>query len=106
MADVAGAATIKVRTQLRDGVLTVRAIIRHPMDVGRQRRDGRVEPAHFITRVTCTLNDEVLVDADWGGGISKDPYLSFVVDGAAAGDRLVLAWVDNQEQRDEFQTTL
>ena len=103
---MAGAATIKVRTQLRADVLTVRALIRHPMGVGRRLREGSVEPAHFITRVTCSLNDETVLDADWGGGISKDPYLSFVVDGAAAGDRLVIAWVDNQEQRDEFQTTL
>lgn len=103
---MAGGKSIKVRTQLRDGVLTVRALIRHPMDVGRRHADGRVEPAHFITHVVCSLNDEVVLDADWGGGVSKDPYLSFVVDGVAAGDRLAIAWVDNQEGRDDFQTTL
>jgi sulfur-oxidizing protein SoxZ len=103
---MADAATIKVRTALRAGVLTVRALIRHPMDVGRRRRDGGQEPPHFITRVSCSINDELVLDADWGAGIAKDPYLSFVVDGVAAGDRLVLAWVDNRDQRDEFQSIL
>jgi len=99
---MAASNTIKVRTQLRKGVLTVRALIRHPMDVGRRPPGGKVEAAHFITRVVCKLNDEVVLDADWGGGIAKDPYLSFVVDGAQAGDRLSLGWVDNQDGRDEF----
>jgi len=102
VAEVAASRTIKVRTQLREGVLTVRALIRHPMDVGRQLPNGKVEPAHFITRVVCTLNDEVVLDADWGGGVAKDPYLSFVVDGAKPGDRMALGWVDNQDGRDEF----
>jgi sulfur-oxidizing protein SoxZ len=102
VAEVAVSRSIKVRTQLREGVLTVRALIRHPMDVGRQLPNGTVEPAHFIMRVVCMLNDEVVLDADWGGGVAKDPYLSFVVDGASAGDRLALSWVDNQDGRDEF----
>jgi len=99
---MAASSTIKVRTELRKGALTVRALIRHPMDVGRRLQDGTVEPAHFITRVVCTLNDDVVLDADWGGGIAKDPYLSFVVEGAKAGDRLTLGWRDNQDGRDEF----
>lgn len=103
---MAASSTIKVRTELRQGALTVRALIRHPMDVGRRLRDGKEEPAHFITRVVCTLNDEVVLDADWGGGIAKDPYLSFVVEGAKAGDRLTLGWRDNQDGRDEFTVEL
>jgi sulfur-oxidizing protein SoxZ len=103
---MAASSTIKVRTELRKGALTVRALIRHPMDVGRRLRDGTVEPAHFITRVVCTLNDDVVLDADWGGGIAKDPYLSFVVEGAKAGDRLTLGWRDNQDGRDEFTVEL
>jgi sulfur-oxidizing protein SoxZ len=76
------------------------------MEVGRRAGKRPAQPAHFITRVTCSVNDEVVLDADWGGGIAKDPYLSFVVEGVHAGDRLVLAWRDNLEQRDELQTVL
>lgn len=91
-----------MRTQLRNGQLTVRALIRHPMEVGRKRQDGSRLPAHFITRVVCTLGADTVLDADWGGGISKDPYLSFVVDGVEAGTRLTLGWTDNQGGRDEL----
>lgn len=95
-------ATIKVRTALRDGVLTVRALIRHPMEIGRRLDDGTSLRPHFITRVVCRLDEEIVLDADWGGGIAKNPYLSFVVDGVAAGARLTLAWTDNQGGQDEL----
>ncbi len=100
------AATIKVRTELRKGALTVRALIRHPMEVGRRRDDGAQLKPHFITRVVCRLDGEVVLDADWGGGIAKDPYLSFVVDGVADGARLTLAWSDNQGGRDELEVAV
>ena len=100
------APTIKVRTQLRDGVLTVRVLIRHPMEVGRTLDDGTRLKPHFITRVVCRLEDETVLDADWGGGISKDPYLSFVVDVVASGMRLDIAWTDNLGGRDEFALTV
>lgn len=98
--------SIKVRTQLRKGQLTVRALIRHPMEVGRRLKSGETVPPHFITRVVCTLNDDVVLDADWGGGVAKDPYLSFVVDAAQAGDRLTIRWVDNQDGRDELSVAI
>ena len=99
--------SIKLRTALKGDLLTVRALLRHPMEVGRRRgADGASVPAHFITRVTCTLDGEVVLDAEWGGGIARDPYLSFEVAGAAAGQVLKLAWEDNQQGHDEASTTL
>ncbi|MCC7120005.1 MAG: thiosulfate oxidation carrier complex protein SoxZ [Gammaproteobacteria bacterium] len=100
------AATIKIRTQRREGALTVRALIRHPMEIGRKLDDGTQLKTHFITRVVCRLDDDVVLDADWGGGIAKNPYLSFVVDGVDAGARLTLAWTDNQGERDELVVTV
>ena len=99
---MAVSSSIKVRTQLRKGALTVRALIRHPMEVGRRLDSGERVPSHFITRVVCTLNADTVLDADWGGGVAKDPYLSFVVDGAQSGDRLTIRWVDNQDGHDEL----
>ncbi len=98
--------SIKVRTQLSKGALTVRALIRHPMEVGRRLDSGEHVPSHFISRIVCTLNGDTVLDADWGGGVAKDPYLSFVVDGAQAGDRLMLSWVDNQDGRDELSVEI
>ena len=46
--------TIKVRTSIRDGIATVRAIIRHPMNTGYEidKETGENIPAHYIETVT------------------------------------------------------
>lgn len=99
--------SIKMRVQLRDGVATVRALIRHPMEVGRQRgSDGQSVPAHFITRVSCEHQGEPVLLAHWGGGVAKNPYLSFSFEGAAPGDTITLRWEDNQGEADSLEFTL
>ena len=98
--------TIKLRASLKGDVLTVRALIRHPMEVGRKRDDGTRVAPHFITHVTCRVDDELVLEADWGGGVARDPYLSFEVAGVAPGARLTLRWEDNLQGRDEATLTL
>ena len=93
--------TIKLRASLKGDVLTVRALIRHPMEVGRKREDGVRVPPHFITRVTCLVDSDIVLDADWGGGVARDPYLSFEVVGVVSGAKLTLRWEDNLQGRDE-----
>ena len=97
--------TIKLRAGLKGDVLTVRALIRHPMEVGRRFQDGTRVAPHFITRVTCLLGEEIVMEADWGGGVARDPYLSFEVAGVAPGAKLTLRWEDNQQGRDEATLT-
>ena len=38
--------------------------------------------------------------ADWGGGVSKDPYVKFAFKGAKKGDELKVSWVDNKGATD------
>ena len=106
MAGGASGASIRLRTGLKDGVLTVRALIRHPMEVGRRPAHGPQIPSHFITRVVCELNGETVFDADWGGGIASNPYLSFTVDGAQEGEAFPLRWVDNRDGSDTLSVQL
>ena len=98
--------TIKLRASLKGDVLTVRALIRHPMEVGRRRDDGSRVPPHFITHVSCRVNDELVLEADWGGGVARDPYLSFEVAGVGPGATLALRWEDNLQGQDEATLTL
>ena len=101
------AASIKVRTQLREGTCTLRALLRHPMDVGRGKDEsGHTRKAHFITEVRCEHRGEPVLVAHWGGGIAKDPYLSVVFTGAAPGDRLTVSWEDNWGETDTLEVTL
>jgi sulfur-oxidizing protein SoxZ len=99
-------ASIKVRAKLADGVTTVKALIQHPMETG-QRKDkktGKLIPAHFIQEVTCDHNGTNVMTALWGPAVSKNPYLSFKFSGAKVGDSLKLSWVDNKGESDSIET--
>ncbi len=100
------ATTIKIRTQLREGVATVRALIKHPMAIGRRGRGDDSIEAHFITEVVCLHNDNVVMTGHWGAGISKNPYLSFMFAGASKGDEVTIRWIDNQEASDSITVAL
>ncbi|MFZ0468027.1 MAG: thiosulfate oxidation carrier complex protein SoxZ [Thiogranum sp.] len=99
-------ASIKIRAKLSDGVTTVKALIQHPMETG-QRKDkktGKLIPAHFIQEVTCEHNGNNVMTALWGPAVSKNPYLSFKFKGAKVGDSLKLSWVDNKGENDSTET--
>jgi sulfur-oxidizing protein SoxY len=53
--------------------------IKHPMMTGLQRdlATGGYWPAFFINKATFTYNGQTLLDADFGVGVSEDPYLRF-----------------------------
>jgi sulfur-oxidizing protein SoxZ len=81
---------------LKDDVITVKALMTHPMETGaRKDKDGQMIPAHFIQEVHCEAGDKRLLTAYWSGGVSKNPYLSFKFKGANMGDMLKLSWTDN-----------
>jgi len=99
-------ASIKVRAKLADGVTTVKALIQHPMDTGqaKDKKTGKLIPAHFIQEVTCDHNGTNVMTALWGPAVSKNPYLSFKFKGAKVGDSLKLSWVDNKGESDSTET--
>ena len=34
--------------------------------------------------------------AEWGPAVSKNPFMQFVVKGAAKGDKIAISWKDNK----------
>ena len=94
--------TIKIRAKASDGVTTVKALMSHEMETGTRKdsKTGKLIPAHHITEVTAAHNGNTIMTANFGGGISKNPYLSFKFKGGAAGDKLTLSWVDNKGESD------
>ena len=78
---------MKMRAQLKGDVTEVKVLMSHPMETGRKRDDfDRLIPAHFVQLVTATLNGKTVLEAQWGTGISKNPYLTFRLKGAKIGD--------------------
>jgi len=101
-------ATIKIRAKADDGVTTVKALISHPMESG-QRKDaktGELIPGHYVTEVVAEHKGKQIINANWGGGISKNPYLSFKFTGAAPGDSIKISWVDNMGKGDSAEAEI
>jgi sulfur-oxidizing protein SoxZ len=94
--------SIKIRAKSKNGVTTVKALMNHPMETGlrKDKKTGQVIPAHYIQEVTASLNGETVLSANWGGAISKNPYLSFKVNAGAKGDSIELSWTDNKGDKD------
>ena len=101
-------ASIKIRAKLSGDVTTVKALIKHPMDTGlmKDKKTGKVIPAHFIQEVNCEHGGNKVMTAMWGAAISKNPYLSFKFAGAKAGDTIKLSWVDNKGESDSAETKI
>ena len=99
-------ASIKIRAKVSDSVTTVKALVKHPMETGQRKnkKTGKLIPAHFIQEVTCEHKGKTVITALWGPAISKNPYLSFKFKGAAKGDTLKLSWVDNKGEKDSAET--
>ncbi len=98
---------IKIRARIKDGVTEVKALMTHPMETGRRKNDfDEVVPAHFIQMVTATLNGKVVLEAQWGTGISKNPYLTFRLRNARAGDRVGITWHDNKGQSNAMEVAV
>ena len=87
---------MRMRAQLKGEVTEVKVLMTHPMETGRRKNDfGDVIPAHFIQLVAATLNGKIVLEAQWGTGISKNPYLTFHLRAAKVGDVIKVTWVDN-----------
>lgn len=98
---------MKIRAQLKSGITEVKVLVSHPMETGRRKNDlGETEPAHFIQLVTATLNGTPVLQAQWGTGISKNPYLTFRLRTAKDGDKIAVSWVDNQGSSDSIETAV
>lgn len=89
--------SIKIRAKNKDGLTTVKALMTHPMETGgrKDKKTGKAIPAHFIQEVVCKHNGATVLTADWSGGVSKNPYVSFKFSGGASGDDVELSWTDN-----------
>jgi sulfur-oxidizing protein SoxZ len=67
------------------------------METGlRQDESGNTKPPHFITRVLVTVTGRTVFSARMSFAVSQDPLLNFRFSGALAGERIRVAWTDNQ----------
>lgn len=99
---------VKMRASLKDGITTVKVLIKHPMETGarKDKNTGELIPAEYIQEIVVTHNDNIVLNANWGTGISKNPYLSFKIKGGTAGDTVKLVWKDNLGESGSGETQI
>lgn len=85
--------TIRARASQRGGAVNVEATVNYSMG------------AQHITEVTATHKEKnkLVMTAQLGPFVSAKPRLAFKFAGAAKGDRVELAWVDNQGRSDSTE---
>lgn len=88
---------MRIRATLAGDTVEVKVLMRHDMETG-QRKDasGKVIPAHYIKTLVAKVKDKVVLDANFGPSVSKDPFLAFKFKGAAKGDKVSVTWVDSK----------
>lgn len=99
---------MKIRASLKGDVAEVKCLMNHVMETGLRKdaKTGQIVPAHHITNVTCEVAGKQVMDAQWGGGISKNPYLAIRVKGAAKGDKVKVSWTDNKGDSTSAEATI
>jgi len=94
--------SIKIRFKRMDNACLLRILIVHPMETGRRvdKATGATVPAHYITEAKIEHNGQTVASAQFGTGVSRDPYLSVRLKEARNGDRVRVSWIDNLGQSD------
>ncbi len=93
----ANMSTIKIRSKRLEDYTLVRTLISHPMETGKNKNEesGELIPPHFIQVLSLKLNNTVMSECQMGFGISKNPFFSYKIKTAKAGDIITISWQDN-----------
>ena len=91
---------MKVKTKLKNGILDVKVLASHAMTTYNQgeKKSGNREDANFITHISGKLksNGETVFDMSTSQFLSKNPIFKFQLKDIAAGDTLIMTWVDRK----------
>ena len=93
---MANTTSAKIRARYKEGVVTVKALMTHPMETGlrKDKASGALIPANFVQSIKCESGGQPVLAANWNATVSKNPYLSFKFKGNK-GDDFVMSWTEN-----------
>jgi sulfur-oxidizing protein SoxZ len=94
--------------RVRAGSGEIKILMTHPSENGLRKdaKTGQLVPAHFVKNVTVAVNGKSVMEGEWGGGISKDPYLAFKVKGMKAGDKVTVNAEDNKGDKGSAEASV
>ena len=99
---------MKIRATMAGDVADIKVLMNHVMETGTRKdaKTGQLIPAHHINSITASVGGKVVLNAEIGGAISKNPFLGFKVKGAKAGDKVTVHWEDNKGDKNDAETTI
>lgn len=98
---------MRIRATIQGSNTEVKILVRHDMESGQRKDgDGKLVPAHFIKSLSVKWNDKVVLDANLGPAVSKDPFFSFKFNGGAKGDKISVSWIDNKDDQRNDEITI
>ena len=97
---------MRIRSTEKDGIVDVKILMKHDMESG-QRKDasGKLIPAWFINMLNVKAQGKDVFNAEFGPGVSKDPFLNFKYKGSK-GDKLVVNWIDTKGDKRTDEATV
>jgi sulfur-oxidizing protein SoxZ len=98
---------MRIRAVAKDGEVVVKVLMSHEMETG-QRKDssGKPIPAHYIKQVTATWQGKVVLSAQWGTAVSKNPFMEFSFKGGKKGEKVQITWTDNKGEKRTDEATI
>jgi sulfur-oxidizing protein SoxZ len=86
-------------TAKRGEPFEVKVLVQHPMETGfRRDLDGRAIPMNVVDKLACTYGGHEVFRAEFGSGVSANPYVSFFVVASESGE-LVVEWSDDRGEK-------
>lgn len=98
---------MRIRANVVGDATEVKVLMNHEMETGlRKDAEGKPIPAWFIQNVTATHNGKIVLSAQWGPAVSKNPFLSFKFKGGAKGEKVQITWADNKGDKRTDEATI
>jgi len=99
------ARTTKMKVKKSGDGYQVLVLVSHPMETGtrKDKKTGKLVPAHYIETMTFSLNGKAVAEASMGTGVSKNPLLGISLTNAKPGDKISIHWSDNKGESGSAQ---
>ncbi len=100
--------TTKIKLKKKSNGHDVLVLAKHPMETGnrKDKKTGKVIPAHYITTMNFSVNGTNIVEASLSQGVSANPLIGTSLSGLKAGDKVTVSWVDNQDGGESAEATV
>ena len=87
--------SIRMRAKEQGGLVTVKALVKHPMETGQRKdKNGEKIPQKIINRFEASYNGAAVVSVDIAGAVSTNPFFEFAMKVSESGD-LAFKWHDD-----------